>query len=146
MNNKFLIYGATLIALHTSLLLATVKEISSVDEYKKIKEGEKPAIVVFNSPSCDACVKMEPFIKAASENPEFQDAEFYTVNTHKESLKELEKTEKIPAYPTTFFIKAGEKTRMERGGMCEKEVNDITYEFIHGKKRPQAPRKMHMKR
>ncbi|MBA3751622.1 thioredoxin family protein [Candidatus Dependentiae bacterium] len=138
MNSNFLSYGL-LIAFHTSLVVAAVKDITTVEEYEKAKASHKPTVIVFNSPSCDACTLMEPFIKSVSEKGCYKGVDFYCVNTQHDALKELPKTEKILAYPTTLFLRPGEKPRIERGSMSEKEVDDITYECVHGKRKPLTP-------
>nr|MBA2307342.1 thioredoxin family protein [Candidatus Dependentiae bacterium] len=118
MNSKFLVY-AVVVVLHTGLLRGTIKEITCVEDYNRVKNATKPTVIVFNSPSCDACTRMEPFINAASDNPEYEGVDFYSINTQEEALKELPKSEKIPAYPTTLFIKPGKEPRRERGGMSQ---------------------------
>lgn len=141
MKNRCVSFGAVIVC-YTSLLGASstasaVKELTSVAEYNEAKNSSKPTIIIFNSSSCGACITMEPFVKAAAENPEYKDkVAFYTI-TPQGDTQQLLKSEEVKAYPTALFFKGGKEVRRERGGLSEKEINDMTYRLVFDKERPQ---------
>lgn len=107
------------------------KEISSIDEYKKILNSDQPTVINYHAPWCDACTQMEPsYDKVAGKYK--GKATFYCVNVTHKDFKPLVKERKIEGLPTTTFHKNKNEVRRERGSMSEAETEQITNHFING--------------
>lgn len=116
------------------------KEITTMSDCEAACNAGGKFVVVFNSAACTACDSMEPaFNKVAREYKDH--ARFYTVNSASKEYKgikdriskKLNEKLALQAYPTTYFFNDGCEPLMERGAMEERELDMITYKFVHGK-------------
>ena len=112
-----------------------VKEIATFNEYKKVRYNiHGPTIFVFNSTTCQACHHMRTCVdKISMRHPK---ANFYCVQADGDGFNKKTREEiGIKAYPTSLFIKPGEKeARSERGSMEEQELDGIVADLIGVKK------------
>ena len=107
------------------------KEISSIAEYKAILNSDRPTVITYHAPWCDACTQMEPsYDKVAGKYK--GKASFYAVDITHNDFKPLVKERNIEGLPTTIFHKNKDEVRRERGGMGEAEVEQVTNQFING--------------
>lgn len=82
---------------------ASVKEISSKNEFDNVIKQNKLVIADFYSPTCPHCRNMEPiFNQLAAEN---KDITFIKINTTK--LSPLSREYKVRSMPTFIFFKNG---------------------------------------
>lgn len=120
------------------------RHLTSMSEYEAAYAARTPTIITFSSPTCSACDQMEPVFNGAAKK--YKKAKFYTVNCKDAAFKELSKKVKIPAYPTTHFIRPGQEPRIERGSMGAEEFDDIAFECVNGKKKPRPTKPVSMKK
>ncbi len=122
---------------------AAIKKIATMEEYERVCKSTAPCVIVFNSDTCTACETMEQAMEPATQD--YPTCTFYSLQTSDEAFKDLDKKKlQIKAWPTTHFIKDGTVKRNERGAMSEYEFDNITYQLVHGKPKPQpkaAPQK-----
>lgn len=136
------IFSAMLLVGATQMLsAATLQEINSMDEYNKVRAQPGSLVILYNSATCGACKPMEEVLKKVAQSS--HKIRFYKIEltkkdpkTNKDVFEGLGKKVGIAAFPTTEFIKPGEKPRLERGSMGFDEVDELIYEIENGKKKP----------
>lgn len=113
------------------------KKLATIEECEKIyKTPRCPSIIVFNSTTCTACDQMEPTLNKLARK--YTRARFYTYTVPDKGLKKIHERGvfNVPAFPTTYFIKPRAEARKERGAMGAQEFENITYQHIYGKPKP----------
>ncbi len=134
MNKKLLIAVITFATL--SYTSAAIKKLTSMDDFERACKSIEPCVIVFNSATCTACDSMEQAMEEIIK--EYPQCSFYSVQSSDEAFKDLDKNKlQIKAWPTTHFIKKGKVERNERGAMSAYELDQITYQLVNGKPKPQ---------
>ena len=113
--------------------MGKINPIETLLEYERIAEGKGPIVIVFTSKTCTACDQHEEALAPVAE--EYTRADFYSFDVSGDELKSFIKKHKIAGYPTTQFILKG-KIRSELGSMSQKELDNIVYEMVTGKRKP----------
>lgn len=133
-----LIIGLSLIAARTRNVQSGLKEISTAQEYEKIRSSmRRPTIFVFNSATCEACKMMTKGLEVCAKK--YSQADFYVISDLKcDAFKGLPQKLKIKGYPTTLFCKPRAEPNVERGSIDADELDEIVHKFVHGKPRPIA--------
>lgn len=120
-----LIYTVT--SLNSNLEAKNYKEIASISEYNNIVRSDKPAIIMFSTPSCGPCKTMEPnFDAMAREN---KDITFAKVNADK--LHNIAEKKDVKGVPTCIFTKDGKEyiKLRTRGSRSKEQLKDSIKEL-----------------
>ncbi|KAK0463944.1 putative thioredoxin [Desarmillaria tabescens] len=89
--------------------------INSLQEFRKIIDGPKPAVIDFWATWCGPCKMIGPVFKKLSEKPEFASVDFYTVDGDEQPdiMDELQ----VSSMPTFIAFKDGNKIGTSLGAI-----------------------------
>ncbi|KAF8604406.1 thioredoxin [Ceratobasidium sp. AG-I] len=86
-----------------------VTVISSLDQFKKIINGDKPCVFDFWATWCGPCRIISPVFEKLSNEPQFQGVEFYKVDVDEQP--DISQEVGIRAMPTFSVFKNGAKVK-----------------------------------
>ena len=84
-------------------------EINSLNDFQRVINNNKPTVLLFYAPWCNACTAMKPLFKESAQN--YGDkAQFIILDVTKDELKDAIDTFGIQGVPTLCYKEVGLKT------------------------------------
>lgn len=105
------------------------KEISTMDQYNSIYKSSKPTAIMYSTPSCNPCKKMEPNFDQAAQ--QFEQIQFFKLDISKSEFNSLIEKNNILGVPVIIYSKDGKEYKRDRkGAMTFTEIKQSVETFI----------------
>ncbi|MFA6066600.1 MAG: thioredoxin family protein [Candidatus Babeliaceae bacterium] len=106
-----------------------VREVATMQEYKKLIAGKKPVIIKLWATWCGACTMFTPAFEAVAQEYKHQ-AEFVTINIENKEFIEFARKHAPDGIPATLFVKNGDIKLKKTGAYPQSAFKKIVEDFI----------------